>query len=323
MTSTGLATTAMAQPRPAVADPLGTRTYRLFDSRPLAGSSTAACTDRAGPAAGHQPLTTIRHVSESGHAVVLYARSDNPTLELSEEAPRLAEAYPKAGVAHMKAPAVRLTEQPPALTEAYHKARRSYVLFSALLIAWELIGFEVSEVPLENVKIAVKSPQAIPAVLIALIVYFALRILQEWSQCDVRRRKDKWALSDFAGANTIAAVAILIYSIQRVLEVQLADLIGIYDVATVMIWFGLGFFVLLLVMKWTVIPPSKKLLIGLMAFWLATSIFGITKSNLSYLVLAMAVAITFLTGLITYYIYDLLKIKRYGKRRAATSGSDR
>jgi hypothetical protein len=82
----------------------------------------------------------------------------------------------------MDGPFVHPSEESPALSESYHKARRNYVLFSAPLIAWELIGFDVPEAPLENVKITVKSPQAIPVVLIVVMGYFAWLVVQEWFQ---------------------------------------------------------------------------------------------------------------------------------------------
>jgi len=49
------------------------------------------------------------------------------------------------------------------MTDSYHKARKSYGLFSALLIAWELIGIELTkETPIENFNLIIKAPKAIP-----------------------------------------------------------------------------------------------------------------------------------------------------------------
>jgi hypothetical protein len=106
----------------------------------------------------------------------------------------------------------------PHLTEAYQKTRRSYGFFAALLVAWELIGFDVESVPLSNVNIQIKSPEAIPIVLMVLIIYFGIRSLQEWLQCDGRRRVHVWALSDYALASGIAALAFILWVTQRTLE---------------------------------------------------------------------------------------------------------
>jgi hypothetical protein len=137
----------------------------------------------------------------------------------------------------MNKPDVQLSDEPPPLTEAYHKARRSYVLFSGLLMAWALIGFDVAEVPLENVKVTVKSPQAVPFVLLILICYFSSRTVQERFQCDSHRHENGWAMSDFWSAHIIATTTILICFIQWLIAQQLADLVT-YNDAKVFVFSG-------------------------------------------------------------------------------------
>ena len=115
---------------------------------------------------------------------------------------------------------------PPPLTDAYQKARRQYGLFSALLIVWELIGIEVPKVPVAGLNITLKSPEAAPFVLIALIGYFAFRITIEWYQSIKQRRSMRASRVDFLVAHGLGASALLLYVIQRSLEFQVFDKIN-------------------------------------------------------------------------------------------------
>ena len=67
---------------------------------------------------------------------------------------------------------------PPPLSEQYLKSRKQLALYSGLLFAWEFIGIKLpgpNEVLFPNLNISLKSPQAVPWVLIALIFYFGFR----------------------------------------------------------------------------------------------------------------------------------------------------
>src|SRR5436190_18860859 len=103
-----------------------------------------------------------------------------------------------------------MTQEPeiPALGRAYAHARKAYTAVSAVLIAWELIGIELENHPIEHFKITIKSPQAVPYVLIVLVFYFSFRTTIEWAQTDARRRGLFPAKLDFIVAHTIAATAL-------------------------------------------------------------------------------------------------------------------
>lgn len=58
------------------------------------------------------------------------------------------------------------------LSEQYYKSRKQLMLFSGLFFVYEFIGFDVPEKPLANTDIIIKSPQAVPLVLLILVVYF-------------------------------------------------------------------------------------------------------------------------------------------------------
>ncbi len=113
----------------------------------------------------------------------------------------------------------------PPLSESYQKARKSYGLFAALLLAWELIGLglEAAQEPGGIVKVTVKSPQAAPYVLLVLVLFFAFRITIEWMQCDEDRRSLFPAKIDYWASHTIGVSALLIFGIQRFFEFQVAD----------------------------------------------------------------------------------------------------
>lgn len=113
----------------------------------------------------------------------------------------------------------------PHLTESWHKARRSYGLFSGLLLAWELVGISIDEAPLDNVKIRLTNPQAAPLVLIALVLYFALRSIIEWYQCDSQRRRSLPARLDWLLSHMLALAATGTFAIQRASTINVGGLL--------------------------------------------------------------------------------------------------
>ncbi len=105
------------------------------------------------------------------------------------------------------------------LSEPYQKARKQHALFSGLLIASELMGFDITGTE----YVSLKSPQAVPFVLLALVAYFAGRTSLEWWHLDEEARKPKPARIDVWSAHCIAGAAVGLYWIQRLLEIQVAD----------------------------------------------------------------------------------------------------
>ncbi|MGD1046745.1 MAG: hypothetical protein ABR936_15660 [Bacteroidota bacterium] len=96
----------------------------------------------------------------------------------------------------------------PPLTNQYHKARNSLAFFSAILLAWSLIGITITEKTFSNVSINVKNPNILPAILSFLVSYFSLRFLVEWYQCDLNRRNNIAAKADFLSTLFLAGAAI-------------------------------------------------------------------------------------------------------------------
>jgi len=130
------------------------------------------------------------------------------------------------------------------LTEEYHKSRSHLMLASGFLLAWVLIGLEVTgaagqpAVPVaseySDLRIAIKSPQAAPYVVIALIIYFVYRLMVEWLQCDLGRRKTWPARIDCIVSILIAGAAIGLFAYQSIRSVQVASFLSPHSLFTLL-----------------------------------------------------------------------------------------
>jgi hypothetical protein len=124
----------------------------------------------------------------------------------------------------------RLQRDPQALSTEYHKARKQLMLWAAILFIWELVGIDLDKAKDAEgyagalIK-SIKSPQAVPWVLTALVIYFLFKCSIEWGQCHVERRRLLLARIDFLSALIVSAAAIALYMVQAVSRVQFADVL--------------------------------------------------------------------------------------------------
>jgi hypothetical protein len=118
----------------------------------------------------------------------------------------------------------RPRRDPPPLPGPYRKAHKNYVLVSALLGSWQLIGIELETK--EKWGIIVKTPNAVPVVLLILVFYFGYRLAIEWAQCNLERRANAAAKLDYRIAHAIAFTAVTIYVVQYLLRAQIIDIIA-------------------------------------------------------------------------------------------------
>lgn len=126
--------------------------------------------------------------------------------------------------------AKKRTKQPivPPLTAEYNRARRQLVLWSAILFAWEFIGIDFDKIKKVQGAIgafadSLKSPQAVPLILLILVVYFFYRCIIEWLQCDHKRRLEKASQIDFVVSKGIGIIAICLFLIQTLFNINVAE----------------------------------------------------------------------------------------------------
>jgi hypothetical protein len=117
---------------------------------------------------------------------------------------------------------------PKALTPEYHKARKQLMLWAAILFIWELVGIDLEKAKEVGgnpgaIITAIKSPQAVPWVLLILIGYFLFKTNIEWYQCSAPRRALRVSIIDFSSAWAVSLAAVFLYTIQAISKIQLAD----------------------------------------------------------------------------------------------------
>lgn len=112
----------------------------------------------------------------------------------------------------------------PELSTHYYKSRNSLLLFSGLLLAWEFMDIkvgEVVEIVAIGTKVEIGNIKALPIVFLILIGYFAFRLVIEWKQSDTLRRVLAQSRVDFYVSLVIPILAIIIYTIQAILDISI------------------------------------------------------------------------------------------------------
>ncbi|MGZ8845462.1 MAG: hypothetical protein ACXW3C_03265 [Pyrinomonadaceae bacterium] len=145
-------------------------------------------------------------------------------------------------------PAPKRERLPDALSAEYHKAHKQVMLWATILFIWELVGVDLGKAKdaggyIGPIVTALKSPQAVPWVLLALVLYFLFKCSTEWAQCQADRRKMRFARADFISAWIVSLAAIILYVGQTLSRVQFADLLQKNAIGALS--FGAGFVVVL------------------------------------------------------------------------------
>jgi phosphatidylglycerophosphate synthase len=122
------------------------------------------------------------------------------------------------------------TPHPKELSPEYHKAHKQLMLWAAILFVWEFVGIDLDKAKDAEgyagaVVKSIKSPQAVPWVLLFLVSYFLFKCSTEWAQCHTERRKMRFARVDFVSALIVALAAIALYVGQAISRVQIADVL--------------------------------------------------------------------------------------------------
>ena len=160
----------------------------------------------------------------------------------------------------------RPARDPQALSSEYHKARKQLMLWSGILFIWALVGIDLEKAKEAGgnagaIITAIKSPQAIPWVLVVLVAYFVFKVGVEWSQCETRRRGTLASRIDVGSAWLVAFLACALYSYQAISRIQIADVIQTSDkvkssMLGVAVGVTLGMALLFRLHKWNVKPPK-------------------------------------------------------------------
>ena len=109
------------------------------------------------------------------------------------------------------------------MSDAYNRARKWYGVVVGLLLAWELIDIQFTSISAIGVTFA--NPTNVPHVLVILLGYFAIRFLVEWHQSNPDQCSRGISRFDYRFAHALAIAAVLIYFIQRILDIPVARLL--------------------------------------------------------------------------------------------------
>lgn len=144
-------------------------------------------------------------------------------------------------------PKAKTPRDPAALSPEYHKARKQLMLWAGILFIWELVGIDLEKAKEAGgnagaIITAVKSPQAVPWVLLILVGYFLFKVTVEWYQCSHARRALRVARVDFISAWIVSLMAYVLYVGQTVRRVQFANLPGWSRLLSFLGLFPLGVF---------------------------------------------------------------------------------
>ena len=125
-------------------------------------------------------------------------------------------------------PPQKPAREPQALSSEYHKARKQLMLWAGILFIWELVGIDLEKAKEAGGNAgaiigAIKSPQAVPWVLLILVFYFVFKLRIEWGQCNLARRGVRESRIDYLSAFVVAGAAFALYFGQAISRVQFAN----------------------------------------------------------------------------------------------------
>lgn len=158
-------------------------------------------------------------------------------------------------------------EYSTSLTEQYYKARKQLVLWSAFLFAWELVGINVDQIVIQGASVEnlLKSPQAVPWILVVLVFYFGFQTVLEWMQCPAEAVRKKACQVHFGAACVVAVGSMGLYIWQTMAGIQIADkvvgrdgIVAFWVTVISFAWFLVLFFLakkIGIVSKWLYLAP--------------------------------------------------------------------
>lgn len=121
-------------------------------------------------------------------------------------------------------PEGKATPTPGSLSDAYRKVHKSYALVSGLLASWSLIGITLETK--EKWGFTLKSPNGVPLILVALVLYYGYRLVIEWVQIDATGRANWAARLDYRVSHSLGLIALAIPAVQFLIRRQIVDVIS-------------------------------------------------------------------------------------------------
>lgn len=112
------------------------------------------------------------------------------------------------------------------LTSEYHKTRRQLMLWTAVLFCHVLLELKPDDFELIGNKVGailkmLASRQMLDVALIALIIYFFVRLWITWFQCDPKRRRIMVSRIDMGFSIVVSASGLAVYLFQSLKSIAL------------------------------------------------------------------------------------------------------
>jgi len=214
-------------------------------------------------------------------------------------------------------PPTKPARDPQALSSEYHKARKQLMLWAGILFIWELVGIDLEKAKEMGgnagaIITAIKSPQAVPWVLLILVAYFLFKTTVEWHQCSSSRRAFRVSRVDFGSAWIVTALAYALYAYQAISRIQFADVVGSLKGQSFMVGALAGLFCETYIKLW--LDRKNRSTRENKIFWVLPMIFagsvilaipvGIFRSTLNGLYVIIGLAIGAAFGFLTSFAID-------------------
>ncbi len=127
---------------------------------------------------------------------------------------------------------------------AYYSARKSYALYSGLLLLLELLGAAIGPKVHKNWDITFETPGTLGLALTLISVFYGIRYTIEWLQSDKEQRKKKVSIADFIMSHSIAVIAISLFYFQATFGQLYSYIVqsprGFYDFSRYILWITWG-----------------------------------------------------------------------------------
>lgn len=106
------------------------------------------------------------------------------------------------------------------------------------MLIWEYVGVSLGQGTkvVGDIGISLKNEDAVPNIIFLLVLYFFIRMIIEWSQCDSKTRNNVFSLTDAALSSFVALTSIIIYVAQLFFSnIKIPDFLDIKNLIMVIV----------------------------------------------------------------------------------------